>query len=95
VRDKIVDFIRFKSEHPLELYGSKDRAFANEGNLRGFIHAGLTFDVSIVYKIGMVGGKRTLDLYGVFSHDELGTGQPRNINRQRSAGEKLRNQEME
>ena len=94
VKEKIVDFIRTKAADPLVLYGSKDRAFTRDGNFSGFIHAGLTFDVSIIYKIGTVNGQKTLDLYGVFSHDELGTGQPINPNRQKSNSARLNNQEI-
>lgn len=94
VRDKIADFIRSKSERPLEPYGSKDRPFAM-GDLKGYMHVGLTFDVSLVYTMGKVGDQMTLDLLGVFTHDELGTGQPPKMNRQRAAADKFSNQTME
>ena len=94
VKEKLADFIRTKTENPQAQFGSKDRPFTREGNLSGYWHAGLNFDVSVIYKIGATNGEKTLDLYGVFSHDELGTGQPANIKRQKSNAEKFDNQAL-
>lgn len=84
-------FIEQKRAMPLEPFGSKDYPFKGDGPLHGIGHAGLTFDVSIVYKIS---GKNPniITLYGIFSHDELGTGQPANIKRQRQAAKAIDNQ---
>lgn len=94
VKDKLAEFIRVKTENPQTPFGSKDRPFTREGNLSGYVHAGVSFDVSVIYKIGNVNGEKTLDLYGVFSHDELGIGQPASIKRQKSNAEKLDNQAL-
>jgi hypothetical protein len=42
-------------------------------------HAHLTHNISIVYKIE----DNVLYLFGVYTHDDLGTGQPPNINKQK------------
>lgn len=74
-------FIALKRDNPMAPYGSKDYPFKGNGKLRGFGRAGLTFDVSIVYTIE---GRdpTTIKLLGLFSHDELGTGQPAAMKRQ-------------
>jgi mRNA-degrading endonuclease YafQ of YafQ-DinJ toxin-antitoxin module len=95
VIDKLAEFVKAKSNDPQSIFGGKDRAFTRKGHLSGFWHAGLSHDISIVYKISDVGGEKVLDLYGSFSHDELGTGQPANMNRQMSAAAKLNNQELQ
>lgn len=87
---KLIEFLKFKPNNPQEKFGSSDYAFGNKGNLGGYFHAHLTFDNSVVYKIE----NNILYLYGVFSHDELGTGQPANINKQKSMKQKLDNQEF-
>jgi mRNA-degrading endonuclease YafQ of YafQ-DinJ toxin-antitoxin module len=94
VKDKLAEFIKAKSENPQTIFGSKDRAFSREGNLSGYWHAGLNHDISVVYRITDTNGEKTLDLYGIFSHDELGTGTPSNANRQKSNGEKFKNQAL-
>lgn len=85
------EFITQKRAQPLAPFGSKDYPFKGDGPLHGIGHAGLTFDVSILYKIS---GKNPniITLYGIFSHDQLGTGQPANIKRQKNAATTINNQ---
>ena len=83
VTTALKQFIREKRLNPMGRFGSKDRLFSGEGNLEGYVHAGLTGDVSVVYKLSG-NAPRTLMIYGIFSHDELGIGQPRNIKRQKA-----------
>ncbi len=90
-KSKFADFAKFKGENPLQQFGKSDYAFRNNGHFAGLWHAKLTFDKSIVYKHEA----GTIYLYGIFSHDDLGTGQPANISKQRSMGEKLRGQVFE
>lgn len=90
VKTKFKDFINQKSDDPMKPFGSSDYGFRNDGHFRGLKHAKLTFDVSIVYRIE----SNICYLYGVFSHDELGTGQPANISKQKSMGTKLAGQEF-
>lgn len=86
-------FVQLKSADPMAQYGAKDRHFSGEGNLPGYIHAGLTNDISLIYKRS---GKNPtiIDLYAVLSHDELGTGQPPNMKRQKSNSKQFGNQEL-
>lgn len=93
---KLKEFIDFKRQNPLELFGGSDRPYTGEFLKRAvpnlvMRHAHLTHDDSILYTIEGVDVK-TIKLYGVFSHDDSGTGQPPNINRQQSLANKLSNQ---
>lgn len=83
VMAKLKEFIRDKRTNPMGRFGNKDRLFNGEGNLAGYVHAGLTGDVSVVYKLSG-NAPRTLVIYGIFSHDELGIGQPDNVKRQKA-----------
>lgn len=90
LKKKVLDFITFKSQYPsngsipgkFPGFGKTDRRFRSGGHLTGKVHdishAHLTFDISIVYRIE----NNILYLYGLYTHDELGTGTPSNINRQ-------------
>ncbi len=84
------EFILTKRADPMAQFGAKDYPFRG-GHLKGYGHAGLTFDVSIIYTIS---GKNPTDvkLFGVFSHDALGTGTPAKIPLQKRAGATLANQ---
>lgn len=88
LKRKLIDFVRFKSTSPYNgrgpdgsKFGSSDYLLGAEGKFRdipGIAHAHLTFNISIVYHIeGDV-----LRLYGIYSHDDMGTGMPPNANRQ-------------
>lgn len=92
VRKKFRDFMDLKRNNPNAPFGSSDKTFSSDGTFNseipGLRHAHITFDLSIVYKV--VGHQ--IYLYGFFTHDDLGTGQPRNINRQKSAAKRLAHQ---
>lgn len=90
IQTKFKDFINWKKDHPTEKFGSSDYPFTNSGNFGGFWHAKLSFDVSVIYKQE----KGVILLFGVFSHDESGTGQPANLNKQASLRSKLDHQEF-
>jgi mRNA-degrading endonuclease YafQ of YafQ-DinJ toxin-antitoxin module len=90
VKNKIKEFMVFKHATPRDKFGSSDYAFSASGHFAGFWHAKLSFDISIIYKIE--GG--FCYLYGVFSHDDIGTGQPPNKNKQATIGKKLKNQQF-
>jgi hypothetical protein len=88
--ERLKEFILHKQQYPCNGgvpgqcpgFGSTDKKFKSSGNfgkeIRGVAHAHLTDDISIAY---LVDGDN-LNLYGVYSHDAMGTGQPANINRQ-------------
>lgn len=94
IRKKFRDFMELKRNNPTAPFGSSDKSFSSDGTfsavIPGLRHAHITFDLSIVYKI--VGNQ--IYLYGFFTHDDLGTGQPRNINRQKNAAQRLSNQDF-
>lgn len=90
VVNKFKEFVARKEQNPDEGFGSKDYSFGRKGNLSGYYHAGLTFDVSLIYNRE----GDTINLFGLFSHDESGTGQPANINKQQSLKTKLDNQDL-
>ena len=78
-----------KRNDPQQAFGANDKLFKTNGNfgsvIPGLRHAHITGDLSIVYLItGDI-----ISLYGFFTHDELGTGQPPNMNRQRSSAAKF------
>lgn len=91
VVDGLAKFVQAKRDNPMAPYGAKDYPFKGDGPLKGIGHAGLTFDVSIIYTIS---GRdpHIIKLLGVFSHDELGTGQPAALNRQKKASKAFHSQ---
>ena len=97
LKEKFDTFIKTKEENPMAPFGSKDAMFSGEGNFTKAVpklrHAHLTHDVSIFYRLS--GANPTLiDLFGIFSHDESGTGQPANIKKQKSLAKSLANQDF-
>jgi hypothetical protein len=84
LRAKFRDFMEVKRNNPMQQFGSSDKFFRGGGNfinaVPGLRHAHITPDLSIVYKI--VGNQ--IYLYGFYTHDELGTGQPSSVPRQKS-----------
>lgn len=92
--DRFDEFLQSKKNNPLQPFGKSDKPFTSIGLWKNAIpnetllHAHLTHDISIIYSIT---GKdpRVLKLYGVFTHDEMGTGQPANIRKQKQLAAKL------
>lgn len=91
----LIQWMKNKAASPLALVG-KDTPFVAKGpigtlglNIR---HAHLTQDLAVCYRIH---GRPTLiDLYGVFSHKELGTGDAANIRMQQQMAKRFGNQEF-
>lgn len=87
---RLKEFILHKMKYPANGsipgqypgFGSSDKKFKSGGNFgketKGIAHAHLTDNISITY---LVDGDK-LNLYGVYTHDSIGTGQPPNMNRQ-------------
>lgn len=69
------NFIDFKRQNPLQQAGGKDRPYVGNGPLAGYVHAGLTRDISIVYTIS---GRdpHVIKLFGIYTHQDTGTGTP-------------------
>lgn len=93
VRNKFREFMELKRNDPNQAFGKSDKHFLGDGfftqQVPGLKHAHITQDLSIVYKIS---GKNPTEiyLYGFYTHDELGTGQPPNIRRQSSIAKSFR-----
>jgi mRNA-degrading endonuclease YafQ of YafQ-DinJ toxin-antitoxin module len=88
LKQKFEDFKNAKLENPTLPVG-KDAAFTSNNILRGLRHAHLTQDISVIYKISGEGNTMYLDLYGLFSHADLGTGNAPQIRTQQTMGQKL------
>lgn len=75
-------------------FGSSDKKFKTTGNFgretRGIAHAHLTHNISIVYLVD----DDKLNLYGVYTHDAIGTGNPPDINRQQQVSVQWSNMSM-
>jgi hypothetical protein len=95
LRTKLNDFLKTKGQKengkPVPRFGSSDKPFSGDGNYSGLLHAHLNGDMSIVYSVS--GANPTdIKLYGIFSHDDLGTGQPSNKRKQVSTAQKFKSQ---
>ena len=93
---QVVDaFVKAKTENPLAAFGKSDKRFSGNGNLIGYVpklaHAHLYHDLSIFYTLDGL-NPRVLRVYGLFSHDDSGTGNPPNIKRQNNLGKRLAQQ---
>ena len=95
-------FLAYKDDNPANGfvpgvstgYGDSDRKFKPGGNftskIRDISHAHLTHNISIVYLIqGDV-----IYLYGVYTHDDIGTGSPENVNRQQQMATRWSNMQF-
>lgn len=86
----------FKRENPNATFGASDKPFSTTGyffkEVPGLRHAHITFDLSIVYKVKQEGDMTVIYLYGLFTHDELGTGQPQNMHKQKSMAARFKNE---
>jgi hypothetical protein len=95
---KIKDFRELKSKNPMTPFGSNDKPFISAGIFKQYLpkalKAHLTPDISIIYELS---GRNptTIKLYGVFTHADMGTGQPPNIKIQRNLAKRLANEEIE
>lgn len=85
----LAEFIAFKRRNPTTQFGNKDKPFV-AGALKGYMHSGLNHDIQIVYTLS---GRdpHIMVLHGIFSRDELGTGNPPKNNRQVNAAKAFAN----
>ena len=99
---ELESFIQWKQQHPfngatLESpgFGDSDKKFRSIGNFStvvpGISHAHLTHNLSVVYRIE----DNKLNIYGIYSHDELGTGNPANQQRQKQMATRFANMELQ
>jgi mRNA-degrading endonuclease YafQ of YafQ-DinJ toxin-antitoxin module len=90
--EKFAQFLYIKMDNATTTVGAKDKPFTLD-YLKGYMHCGLSGDVSVVYSIE---GKdpQVLRLYGLMSHDEIGIGQPANPRRLRNNADKWSRQKF-
>lgn len=93
IEEKIAEFIATKTADPMQQFGSKDKPFGGDGPIgKAFPkmrYANMNSDIRLFYT--MEGKNPTIfKLYGVFSHDDIGLGQPGNIKRQASFIQRLK-----
>lgn len=97
VHDKLQDFLNAKVADPIQPYGKADTRFVSAGPIGQtglkLRHAHLTQDVSVVYKLHGDNPK-LLDVYGVFTHKELGTSNTSNIKTQKKIAKKFAQQDF-
>lgn len=96
---KLKEFVKHKEQYPsngnisidMPGFGGDDKKFKADNHfgtsVRNIAHAHLTLDISVVY---LVDGDK-LYIYGVYNHDSIGIGQPRNANRQKQAAARWKN----
>jgi mRNA-degrading endonuclease YafQ of YafQ-DinJ toxin-antitoxin module len=81
LKRKLKEFLSKKAADPTTPISKSDYRFIGNLAQSGLSHIHLTFDISLVYDIR----GNTLKLYGLYSHDDIGTGSPPNRNKQRQA----------
>lgn len=94
LKKSLAEFIKTKSQNPLASYGKRDYPFVGAGHLKGFVHAHLTHDLSIVYTVN---GRdpHVISLYMIASHADLGTSKGQsNIKKQSQVSKKLAQQQF-
>jgi hypothetical protein len=93
--DKIAEFKQTKSQNPMQPYGKNDTRLIATAPLGravpGLRHAHLTQDLSIFYTLGGA-NPHVFNLFGIYSHNESGTGNSQNIKVQKNLGKRLANQ---
>jgi mRNA-degrading endonuclease YafQ of YafQ-DinJ toxin-antitoxin module len=90
VNRRLQDFINFKKNSPLAAFGKTDNLFKSDVHYRGFRHCHLTHDLILIYKYD--GQKNQFCIFGVYSHDDIGIGTPRNNKRQFAMATRWANQ---
>lgn len=92
-KNKLHFFMEAKRHNPMGQINSEDSFFTAGGIYKNAIpdlrHFHISFDISIVYRVGNEGGEPVVYLYGFYTHDELGTGTKRSINKQSANAKKF------
>lgn len=93
--DKISEFKRTKMANPMQPFGKNDTRLVADAPLGravpGLRHAHLTQDLSIFYTLSGA-NPHVFHLFGIYSHNESGTGNSQNIKVQKNLGKRLANQ---
>jgi mRNA-degrading endonuclease YafQ of YafQ-DinJ toxin-antitoxin module len=84
-------FLIAKMSNPTQMWNASDKRASNA--LSNFYKAHLTHDDSIIYTYDQQ--SNLIRIYGIWSHDEMGTGQPPNYPRIASFADRLSRQVFE
>lgn len=94
---KIAEFKRIKSENPVQPFGKKDIRMISDGpfgrTIDGIRHVHLTQDLSLFYTLSG-SNPHVFNLYGIYSHNESGTGDSANVNVQKSLAKRMAGMEF-
>lgn len=94
LQNKLIEFLIKKTKDPLTPVGN-DRPLTSKGvyasAMPGIWHAHLNLDISVWY-VYVGGVKPAIRLYGLFTHDETGTGPTPKIQKQKTMATKMANQ---
>lgn len=104
IKKALVSFIEWKSKFPFNGgvanypgYGSNDKKFKTFGKfgtqMPGISHAHLTHDISVVYQVDRE--TNSIKLFGVYTHDDIGTGSTPNTNRQEQMTQRWSNMKFD
>ena len=89
-KKRVRAFMVTKKENPRAQFGAKDETFVFDSKFEkavpGIRHAHITNNISILYRIV---GNNHIELYGYYTHDELGTGTPRSVQKNTSMANKF------
>lgn len=88
---RLESFLQAKMSNPTQMWNSTDKRASYA--LSKFYKAHLTHDDSILYTFSQK--DNLLRIYGIWSHDELGTGDPPNTARLNKIGTRLSSQVFE
>ena len=95
IKVKFRQFMQLKRDNPTQQFNKSDSPFTGGGPLStiipGLMHAHITQDLSVLYKheAGVI------YLFGFFTHEDLGTGNPGKPNQQKAISRKFANQTFE
>lgn len=88
ITSRFKDFLVFKTTNPNDMFGHKDKTSDQSTPLYGYIHSGITNDLSVFYtKSGA--NPLIIRLFATLTHDEAGIGQPVNIRKQKQVAAKF------
>jgi mRNA-degrading endonuclease YafQ of YafQ-DinJ toxin-antitoxin module len=93
--EKITEFKKVKTLNPIQPFGKNDTRMVADAPLGkaipGLRHVHLTQDLSLFYTLSGM-NPHIFNLYGIYSHNESGTGNSQNIKVQKNLGKRLANQ---
>jgi hypothetical protein len=94
---KLQEFHKTKEASPMQPFGKNDSRLIATGPLgravEGLRHAHLSQDLSIFYTLGG-SNPHIIYQYGIYSHNESGTGNSQNIKVQKNLGKRMANQQF-